>query len=264
MAAGDELFGCPPSEFVEARNVLVRRLRAEGDRDAATEVSRLRRPTPSVWALNQVARHEPALVGDLREAIAHLRTATQEALQGDPSGLRLAQQAERTAVDTVVEAAEAHLSGLGVPASGSTHQRMLDTLRATNADSEASALLEAGRLTEDLTSAGLGLEGFSGSTALPTGTRKRRDRAATATSAADPAEEAAAKQDELARARWTKLDNAANEAEAQAASVQAEADEARRTADRAAADADKAQQAADRARDRAQKARTRADAASPL
>ncbi len=266
----DELFDRPPSEFVAARNALVRRLRAAGDREAAGEVSRLRRPTQSVWALNQVARHEPDLIADLGDAGSQLRTATQEALDGDPSALRLAQVAERGALDRVIEAAEAHLSAGSERRNDANHQRMLDTLRATSTDAEAAALLKQGRLTEDLTSAGLGLEGFTGHLVPPT-TRARGAQtsrrgtvpAGTAgeTYASDEdAEEATARRNELAEARWRKLDKAASQAEAEASSAEAEADEARREADRAAAAAVTSEQVADRARERARQARTRADA----
>src|SRR5688572_26545469 len=41
--AGDELFGLPPEEFVAARDDLARRLRREGDAEAARRVKALRR-----------------------------------------------------------------------------------------------------------------------------------------------------------------------------------------------------------------------------
>jgi hypothetical protein len=41
----DELYGLPPGEFTSARDARVKELRADGDRDAATAVKALRKPT---------------------------------------------------------------------------------------------------------------------------------------------------------------------------------------------------------------------------
>jgi hypothetical protein len=264
----DELFVCPPSGFVEARNALARRLRAQGDREAAAEVSRLRRPTQSVWALNQTARQEAALVEALGDAGQALRAATENALAGDASALRPAQEAERVTVDRVVAAAEAHLAAVGEPANPVIHQRMVDTLRATSTDPHAAAHLHAGRLTEDLTAAGLGLDGFSASPAPLTRIQRARSSGAKpsgakpsgATSSAARAE---TRQNEVAKARWAKLDRAARQLEAEATSLEHDAQEARQQAERAVAAGADAERAAARAGERARQARARADAVTP-
>jgi hypothetical protein len=140
---------------------------------------------------------------------------------------------------------------------------MLDTLRATSTDEQAASLLEAGRLAEDLTWAGLGLDGFQVA-ATPAGRPRRAprvdDRDAKTSSASDAA---ATKQAERDHARWTKLDEAARQAEAQSQALTAEADDAHQAAARTAAAATKAQQSADRARARATRARAKADDAKP-
>ena len=61
----DELFTAVPTEFVARRDELVKQLRAERRRDEANEIKRLRRPTASVWALNQLAREHPDEVAEL-------------------------------------------------------------------------------------------------------------------------------------------------------------------------------------------------------
>jgi hypothetical protein len=55
----DPLYAGPPEEFVAARDALAKRLRADGDRATAAEVAKLRRPTATAAALNQVARTVP-------------------------------------------------------------------------------------------------------------------------------------------------------------------------------------------------------------
>ena len=49
------LFEVPPSGFVAARNTLAKQLRAAKQREAATLVAAIRRPSWVDWALNQVA-----------------------------------------------------------------------------------------------------------------------------------------------------------------------------------------------------------------
>ena len=264
---GDELFACPPSQFVQARNALVRRLRASGDREAAEEVTRLRRPTPSVWALNQVARQQSALVDALGEAGDRLRAATEDALAGDSSTLRPAQDAARAAVDVVVEAAEALLVGVGDPANAVTHQRMVDTLRATSTEL-------AGRRA----AAGGPADRRSG---LGRSRPRRLLRVAPADRRAPPAadrrraagkglrgdQSGRASRDQTDRAGegpMGRLDGAARVAEADATSLEHEARQARRQADRAAASATTAEQLAAKARERGRRARAKADASRPV
>src|SRR5207248_2616268 len=63
-----ELYGLPLAEFTSARNEVARRLKAEGDDAAAEEVRSLRKPTVPVWAINRLARTEPAAVRGLLDA----------------------------------------------------------------------------------------------------------------------------------------------------------------------------------------------------
>jgi hypothetical protein len=56
------LYALPLTEFTPARNALVTRLRKSGRQDQAEVVKALKKPTLPVWAINQVARQEPAAV----------------------------------------------------------------------------------------------------------------------------------------------------------------------------------------------------------
>lgn len=81
----DELFALAPEGFTAARDALARRLRSEGDREAATAVKALRRPTAAAWALNQVVRQHRDEVEALVHAGEALAEAQQEALAGSPA-----------------------------------------------------------------------------------------------------------------------------------------------------------------------------------
>jgi hypothetical protein len=155
-ATPDDLYTVAPADFTAARNALVKELRAGGHRDAATEVAARRRPRPTVWALNQVARQDTALVTALLATGTDLRAAMQAAVDGDPSGLRDAEQAQREAEGAVLDAAERHLAAIDAKADVDVRRRMADTLRAAVLDEIVGAAFEAGRLDDDADAPGLG------------------------------------------------------------------------------------------------------------
>jgi hypothetical protein len=261
LAAGDELFDCRPQEFVSARNALARRLRAEGEREAAATVTALRRPTPGAWALNQVARHEPELMAAVTGAAEALRQATERALNGDAGALRSAQQTERSAVGAVITAARQHLAETG-QSSEAIVQRMLDTLRAAGVDEQVRAQLSVGHLTADCSAAGLGLDGLTLDGSTPRGASSIRSaparREVPPAARRGPAD-AAARRAEREAARQADLDAKADGAEQKAERLEKEATEARRAAEHAASAASRSGREAERARQQAELARARAD-----
>jgi hypothetical protein len=155
--AGDELFGLPPEEFVAARDELARRLRREGDAEAAKRVKALRRPPLSAWAVNQLARGRGPGLDALLAAGERLRAAHQAALAGEGAAeLRAAARAEREAVAGLVKAAMALLGEAGHATTDATHDRVAATLHAAAANPEAAELVRHGRLTADLDPSGFG------------------------------------------------------------------------------------------------------------
>jgi hypothetical protein len=155
--AGDELFGLAPEEFVAARDDLARRLRREGDPEAAARVKALRRPPLSAWAVNRLAREQGPALQQLLAAGERLRAATQAALAGEGAAeLRAAAGAERKAVAGLVQAALELLAEAGHPATDATRDRVAATLHAAAASPEAAELVRHGRLTTDLDPSGFG------------------------------------------------------------------------------------------------------------
>src|SRR5262245_30556371 len=59
------LFRVTPEEFIARRNQLAAELRRAGKPTEATAVAKLPRPTPAVWAVNQVAHRDRAAVDRL-------------------------------------------------------------------------------------------------------------------------------------------------------------------------------------------------------
>jgi hypothetical protein len=242
------LYGLPLEEFTPARNLLAVQLRSEGDRDGAAAVKALRKPTAAAWAVNLLVRAEPDLVDALLGAGGELRQAHRQAASGrGAEQLRAAAEAERAAVEQLMERAPAHLGRVLGAALG---ESIRNTLHAASSDDEARELVRAGMLTTELRPIGLG--------PVP------------GTSAALPATEpdADAKRREVERERLTRAAAAAvsalgREAEAATRALQRAEEAYERARDAADAAAEKAKAARERLRDaqrglaQAQKRRTR-------
>src|SRR2546430_7081126 len=95
----DRLYGLPLEEFTPARDAAAKELRAAGERDAAAEVKRLRKPSRLAWALNQVRRHDPEPVDELIAAGERLQEAQRQLVEaGERPRARYAPRAGRRAV----------------------------------------------------------------------------------------------------------------------------------------------------------------------
>ncbi|QGG95776.1 hypothetical protein [Actinomarinicola tropica] len=179
----DALYALDPSEFVAARNALVKELKASGEKDVAAEVGRLKKPSKLAWAVNSVARAEPDLIEELREAGAELRDRQDEALAGgDADALRAATVSRRDVVR--------RLTRLVVELAGEAHrEEAAATFEAASVDAEHGAELVAGRLTSALERPSdlgfLGLLGAAGEGAPP---RRRAPAPARRGKAPAPAE----------------------------------------------------------------------------
>jgi hypothetical protein len=238
--SAEDLYELFPAEFVGARNALVRRLRATGERDQASEVAKLRRPPVSAWALNQLARHQPERIGRVLTAGAALRAAMDAAVAGDSSGVRGAQAVERTAVSDALGAATEILGAKDQPVTDVATRRMAETLRAAVLDPTIAERLRAGVLEDDQESPGFGLEG--------TGSEAATGAAAATTS--DRAE----RSDAMKRERRRR-------AQAERAELQAEAQRLSDRAQRLGARAEEAEARATEARAQAERAEAAASAA---
>jgi hypothetical protein len=184
----DGLYALPLDEFTAAREELARRLRGDGDREAAGEVKALRKPSLAAWALNHVRHNEPARVKDLLTAGNKLQRAQAQLVSGGkPDQLREAAAAERQMVDDVVALAEKALADAGHPVAPALQAKLRATAHAAAVSPEAGELLDVGRLITDHEVSDLGLMG--GGAALVSREREPAKRRG-------PAEREAAKREE--------------------------------------------------------------------
>jgi len=143
----DELYGLPLDEFTAARTRYEKEAKATGDRDAATRIHSLAKPSVTAWLANQLVRSHRSELEPLLELGGALRDATHN-LDGDQ--LRALSRQQHQLVHALVQQARqlAHAAGRSV--SEDAVRGLDDTLRAALADEQAARLLLAGRLTDAL------------------------------------------------------------------------------------------------------------------
>jgi hypothetical protein len=231
----DRLYALPLDEFTSSRNALVRRLKNDGDEDAAEQVATLAKPSVPVWTINQLARQDKSSVKALLDAAAKLRKAQERALAGgEPGALRAAQSDEREAIRDITQRAGEILEQAGRPASRAVLERIRNTLGAAALAEPARSALKAGRLTDELE-----MSGFDALTGL------------------QPAPKRAPPKDELAERRQKKA-----EQQRELRRLEKRARELDDRAKAAEANADEAEEAAQAARELAEERRRDADAAA--
>jgi hypothetical protein len=277
------LYAGPVEGFVERRTALARELRQRKERDAATRVGGLRRPTLGAWALDQVAHGEPDRIARLLAVGDELRRALDAAVRGDAAALRAAQAEQRAVVDDVVRAALGALEAGGHATSDTVQRRIADTVHAALVDEAVADELRVGRLTaeHDAPGFGMGLDLVAAAAAAAPAARTAPAAPAARAAAAAPApaaragapttpapterqrraqeeREAREARAQEARAERERKAQEAREAEEQRAQKAAALDEeARRLAERAAelaAEADEAEARALAARSAAREA----------
>jgi hypothetical protein len=163
----DSLYGVPLDEFVANRDEVAKRLRREGDREAADQIKRLRKPSAGAWALNQAVRRRRKETDALLAAGERLREAHEALLSGgDPAALREAMQEERALASALADCAEAIASETG-KSGPALRERVRSTLHAAAVDAEAREELAAGRFVREREAAGLGPFGAGAAAAAP-------------------------------------------------------------------------------------------------
>jgi hypothetical protein len=171
----DRLYGVPLDEFVHDRDELAKRLRREGDREAAERIKKLRKPSAGAWALNQAVRRRRKETDALLAAGERLREAHESLMAGgDPAELREAMQEERGLASGLADCAEAIASETG-KSGPALRERARSTLHAATVDEEAREELAKGRFVREREAVGLGPFG-AGAVAAPASGRTTRER----------------------------------------------------------------------------------------
>jgi hypothetical protein len=176
----DELYREHPEGFVAGRDRLAKELRADGDRDEADRIKKLRRPSNAAWLINRAALTSAAQLEQFDEASRELEVAQQRALEGQDeggAGWRAAAAREREATGAVVDAAEGAARDAGHPPSQRVLELVGETLRAASGDPDLRERVLRGRVEREQSAATLGTPAVAPPRRRESGAAKRRDTA---------------------------------------------------------------------------------------
>jgi hypothetical protein len=147
----DKLYQLPLAEFTAARNNL-----AKAAGPDASEVRKLAKPPIAAWAVNQLYWKHRDLYNALIEASMAVRKTHKTILGGGHADLRESTKEHDAALEDALKATLAILQESGHPATDTTRQTILTTLRALPTS------VAPGRLTETLQPGGFEmLQGLS-------------------------------------------------------------------------------------------------------
>lgn len=200
-AAVQRLYAAQPADFVSVRSAIVAEAKQAGDKDLATQVGGLRKPTVAAWALNHFAREHPDELEALH-GFAELLREAQRTLDADQ--LRVLSRERARRVEGLARKVESAARAAGQPVSGSVGEEIRQTLTAFVADEDAEASVLTGALVKPLQYSGFGDVDIEGVAAvaprqlrvLPGG----REEAEQDTGAGDEAARAAAEERRRAEA----------------------------------------------------------------
>ncbi|WP_461163735.1 hypothetical protein [Arthrobacter sp. R4-81] len=155
-----ELYGLPLEEFVAARTAAAK----SADREMATIIRGLPKPSAAAWAVNMFARHDPDSVRQLSELGQSMRAA-QDSL--DAVAMRELGQERRRLLSEVMDTVRTAAEQRGRKISDAVATEVEETLRAATADSGAAAAVRSGQLLKVLSSDGVDQVDLDGAVAVP-------------------------------------------------------------------------------------------------
>jgi hypothetical protein len=224
------LYTMAPSEFVAARNAIVKERRQARDRDGAAAVAALRKPSAVDVALNLVAVEDPDAAEAFLTAAQQLREAQTAAAEGrSAASTRDALRELRARTAAVVAGAERAAASAGV--TGATTAAATARLGELVANEAAGQQLRAGHLGSDALAAVDPFAGLENGAPVQPMPHRRTSRSAPADAPSAPAHRA----DARAEARRQRLEAALARATEERAAAREDADTAEREVDDAGA-----------------------------
>jgi len=187
-AVSAELYGGTPADFVARRDELAKLARGDGDRELATAIKALRRPTVGAWYVNVAAASG---LTSLRELLDLGRELRETQAAGDFAALRDLAARRGPLVSRVLRDLTAHLAQVGVTATASGLDEVRTTLGAALADPAVDQLVRAGRVDRPLSYGGFGEVDMAVAAPAPSASSGSKD---------SPEKELAATRKELAAA----------------------------------------------------------------
>jgi hypothetical protein len=147
-----ELYVLPPTDFVAARNELVRQARAAGRPDVGARLQHLRRPTRSAWLVNLLARDSAAM-----QRLSALGRRLRDAQTGlSHAELRSLAEQRRHLIGELLDQAQTHAAEADLRLTPAVLLEVEATLQAALVDLAGALTIRNGRLVRPLSHAGFG------------------------------------------------------------------------------------------------------------
>ncbi|MFC9919545.1 transposase [Agromyces binzhouensis] len=153
--AADALYALVPEEFTAARNARAADARSAGEPALAKAIGALRRPSPSAWIVNRLARDEPDRLGDLVGLGGELADA-QAAGDGRALGALVAER--RELIGDLMRLAVSLTDAADRSPSRAVLDEVEQTLVAASVSAEAGAAVASGRLVRALRAVGVDVD----------------------------------------------------------------------------------------------------------
>lgn len=151
--AATRLYAEAPADFVATRTALVTSAKADGDKEAATAIAALRKPSVAAWLLNQLVHRAEPVIESLTELGAQLRQATARL---DAAAIAELRPRRDSALADLVTAAVGVAGESGQKVSAAVESEIRNTGIAALADEAAEEVLTSGTLTRALSYSGFG------------------------------------------------------------------------------------------------------------
>ncbi|RIJ71172.1 hypothetical protein D1871_15250 [Nakamurella silvestris] len=156
-AAIDELYGIDAADFMARRKALAVAARAAGDKDAARDITALRKPTKSAYAVNRLIRADPAAGVELSGLADELRRGERSV---DANLLRRLADRRREVVNGLTDRAFITIDEPN-PTAG-LREEVADTFRAGLVDADVAAQIRQGCLLRSVEWDGFGFSSRPG------------------------------------------------------------------------------------------------------
>ncbi|MPZ54352.1 MAG: hypothetical protein GEU79_16775 [Acidimicrobiia bacterium] len=228
------LYAEPLDQFTAARNDLAAQVKKDGDKEAAERVKALKKPSVSVWVVNQLVRTRELDLKRLLQAGERVEKAQKAMLAGKKAKFEDARNDQRVAVRAMRSAATEILPNI----SASVLERVARSLEAASS-AEGRDQLKDGLLTQDLEPPGF--EILAGLGAAPS--KPKTDKP-------NPKLDALEESLKTAKETLKTAESEAKQLEVAAAKAVKAAEAARKKADKAAADLQKIEEALTKAKKR--------------
>ena len=164
LSIAEELYSLPPGEFTGTRNQWVKQTRADGDRELATRVGDLRKPSVAAWVVNMMMRHQGDEMAQVLDLGASLRQA-QSDLDGD--ALRELTRQRRQLTTVVTRQGRSLAGDLGQKVTDAVADQVQETLHAAMVDEDAASAVRSGMLVAALEATGVGHADVAEAVAVP-------------------------------------------------------------------------------------------------